>query len=235
MTPSERFLPTPSQAEGSQETWAWLQSQKTARRLPKVVPSGWEASTESRAWIAKKTSAGLQRGSVLLTPLQGQLTPVLSLSTIRWVKPTLSSSSKVTFLHNSCRSTPELMTAHVVFLSMSNQLNCDRAVSSFPTTLQIRKGARKVGQHSHHLYCLHHGHAPTIEDSLAIGVDFSLIKMEEEEEDHLWDTPPPCDWSRLMLKIELTKSLIIVPLGMIEDIAPPDGLMGIRDEDGRIR
>ncbi|EJC97484.1 uncharacterized protein FOMMEDRAFT_163129 [Fomitiporia mediterranea MF3/22] len=44
----------------------------------------------------------------------------------------------------------------------------------------------------------------TIDDSLAIAVEFVQIKMEEEEEDYLWDTPPAWDWSPVMPESELT-------------------------------
>ncbi|EJC97593.1 uncharacterized protein FOMMEDRAFT_162792 [Fomitiporia mediterranea MF3/22] len=44
---------------------------------------------------------------------------------------------------------------------------------------------------------------PTLEDTLENEVDFTLIKTEDEEEDHLWDTPPPRDWSLLMPEYEL--------------------------------
>ncbi|EJC99507.1 uncharacterized protein FOMMEDRAFT_160576 [Fomitiporia mediterranea MF3/22] len=44
----------------------------------------------------------------------------------------------------------------------------------------------------------------TIDDSPAIAVEFVQIKMEEEEEDYLWDTPPAWDWSPVMPESELT-------------------------------
>ncbi|EJC99496.1 uncharacterized protein FOMMEDRAFT_160554 [Fomitiporia mediterranea MF3/22] len=44
---------------------------------------------------------------------------------------------------------------------------------------------------------------PTLEDTLENEVDFTLIKTEDEEEDFLWDTPPPRDWSLLMPEYEL--------------------------------
>ncbi|EJC99502.1 uncharacterized protein FOMMEDRAFT_160569 [Fomitiporia mediterranea MF3/22] len=44
---------------------------------------------------------------------------------------------------------------------------------------------------------------PTLEDPLENEVDFTLIKTEDEEEDFLWDTPPPWDWSLLMPEYEL--------------------------------
>ncbi|EJC99492.1 uncharacterized protein FOMMEDRAFT_160550 [Fomitiporia mediterranea MF3/22] len=44
---------------------------------------------------------------------------------------------------------------------------------------------------------------PTLEDTLENEVDFTLIKTEDEEEDFLWDTSPPRDWSLLMPEYEL--------------------------------
>ncbi|EJC97397.1 uncharacterized protein FOMMEDRAFT_163594 [Fomitiporia mediterranea MF3/22] len=44
----------------------------------------------------------------------------------------------------------------------------------------------------------------TIDDSPAIAVEFVQIKTEEEEEDNLFDTLLPCDWSSLMPGSELT-------------------------------
>ncbi|EJD00533.1 uncharacterized protein FOMMEDRAFT_159267 [Fomitiporia mediterranea MF3/22] len=121
----------------------------------------------------------------------------------------------------------------------------------------------------------------TIDDSPAIGVELVQIKTEEEEEDNLFDTLLPCDWSPLVPGSELTdadtfkfdsnrstpelsnehseystdksesvgstpirtpraqsvdvetfeRSLVIVLPGMIEEMAPPDELMDIQDEE----
>ncbi|EJD00530.1 uncharacterized protein FOMMEDRAFT_159262 [Fomitiporia mediterranea MF3/22] len=121
----------------------------------------------------------------------------------------------------------------------------------------------------------------TIDDPPAIGVELVQIKTEEEEEDNLFDTLLPCDWSPLMPGSELTdedtfkfdsnrstpelsnehseystdksesvgstpirtpraqsvdvetfeRSLVIVLPGMIEEMAPPDELMDIQDEE----
>ncbi|EJC99401.1 uncharacterized protein FOMMEDRAFT_160426 [Fomitiporia mediterranea MF3/22] len=188
----------PCKAEGSQETRAWVESQKTARTSTQgcAVQMGRKHRVESTNGEEDEPR-----------PTKGQHTSEAAAA----------------------------ITQHHPFVLPDDLANSGRGESN--------RIARSPSLHRQ----------SAIEDMPAIGVDFTLIKMEDEEEDYLFDTLLPCDWSMLILETEPTsevtflvirmprvqsvdaqsfdESLILVPSGTIEEVTPLDELVAIADED----